>query len=923
MQTFGYAALQIIPSMKGATKILDDELNGSVGPAGTRAGKTLGQKVGSGLKTAAKVGVGAAAAGIGLALTKGFGRLKAVDDATAKLRGLGYSGKDITGIMTDVTKSVEGTSFLIGDAAGVAAGSLAAGIKPGDDLERTLSLVGDAASFAGVDMNSMGQIFNKVASTGKLQGDTLQQLAQNGIPIVSLLADELGVSQEKVFDLASAGKIGFDDFRNAMETGIGGASQEQAKTFTGALSNVGAAIGRVGENLLQGVFPQLAPAFEDLIGWMGGLESAAEPIGEVIGQAFSAGIDGVKNFAQWLQDAAAFVAEHKTAITVLAGVITGLLAPAFVVLGAQATASAAKQTAAWITAQAGAVKSAALQVAQLYRTAGAWAMAAGRAVAAGARMAGAFVAASAGAVRTAAASVAAAAQTAAAWVASSARTVAAWVAQRAAGAANLAIMVAQRVAALAQVAVMATVRAATVAWTAVQWALNAALSANPIGLVVIAITALIGAVIWAWNNVDGFKEGVIAAWDWIKSATETVFTAVKDFFVDVWTGITSFFTETVPAAFQTVIDWISTNWPLIVSIIGGPIGAVVAFVVTHWEQIKQTTVDVFTGVKDFFVGIWESITSWVTTKVSQLATGLATAWQAIKTGATSVWNGLVNWLVNLIAGWVTKIQARVTQLAAKLLTTWASIKSGATNAWNGLVNGVKNIVVGLATAIVSKITGMKNTVQARFDALRAQAQAIFIRVRTAMTQPISAAVTTIQALPGRIKSAFAGAGQWLVNSGRSIIQGFINGIKGMIGSAVNAAKDVVGKVRDFFPFSPAKKGPFSGRGWVEYSGRSIGEGFADGIGKNTPMVVKAAEEIAQAAAIDVPGPKVGGPQTPNLRAADLGPAKVNGTYMRSLNRDGDHDPRSRGDVRIEQTISTQDPEAAAQRAGRLISAGLR
>ena len=51
----------------------------------------------------------------------------------------------------------------------------------------------------------------------------------------------------------------------------------------------------------------------------------------------------------------------------------------------------------------------------------------------------------------------------------------------------------------------------------------------------------------------------------------------------------------------------------------------------------------------------------------------------------------------------------------------------------------------------------------------------------------------------------------------------------MIGNVKDAAADVVQAARDFFPFSPAKKGPFSGRGWVLYSGKSIGEAFAEGI----------------------------------------------------------------------------------------------
>lgn len=72
---------------------------------------------------------------------------------------------------------------------------------------------------------------------------------------------------------------------------------------------------------------------------------------------------------------------------------------------------------------------------------------------------------------------------------------------------------------------------ATKAWAGIQWLLNAALSANPIGLVVVGITALVGAVIWAYNKFEGFRNIVLSAWDALKN----VGGSIKAFF----TGETS------------------------------------------------------------------------------------------------------------------------------------------------------------------------------------------------------------------------------------------------------------------------------------------------------------------------------------------------------------------------------------------------
>jgi len=79
---------------------------------------------------------------------------------------------------------------------------------------------------------------------------------------------------------------------------------------------------------------------------------------------------------------------------------------------------------------------------------------------------------------------------------------------------------------IAHKAATIAVSLATKAWAGVQWLLNAALSANPIGLVVVGIAALVTAVVWAYNKFEGFRNMVLSAWDALKNAGS----AVKAFF---------------------------------------------------------------------------------------------------------------------------------------------------------------------------------------------------------------------------------------------------------------------------------------------------------------------------------------------------------------------------------------------------------
>ena len=107
----------------------------------------------------------------------------------------------------------------------------------------------------------------------------------------------------------------------------------------------------------------------------------------------------------------------------------------------------------------------------------------------------------------------------------------------------------------------------------------------------------------------------------------------------------------------------------------------------------------------------------------------------------------------------------------------------------------------------------------------------------------------VQGAMGSIGHFMGGVGGWLWESGKALISGFVGGIYAMYWAPYNAIKDMLGRVRGLFPRSPAKEGPFSGKGWTLYSGMSLADGFADGISKNIGNVQSAANSMMEAATI--------------------------------------------------------------------------
>lgn len=265
------------------------------------------EEVGSNLtKKITKPAMIAGGALASITIGKGFGRLVEIDNAKAKLDGLGHSSESVQKIMDNALESVRGTSFGLGEAATTASSAVAAGIKPGKELTRYLSLTGDAAAIAGSSMGEMGSIINKVQTSNKAYNGELQQLSERGIPIYQWIAKEAKVTADEVFNMARDGEVSSEMFLNAIETNIGGAAKKMGqKSFTASLANMWAAVGRLGASFLDaggkggGFFSKMKPLMNDLTNTIDGMEGTAAKWGETLGQVLDKVVNGIKGIVNW------------------------------------------------------------------------------------------------------------------------------------------------------------------------------------------------------------------------------------------------------------------------------------------------------------------------------------------------------------------------------------------------------------------------------------------------------------------------------------------------------------------------------------------------------------------------------------------------------------------------------------------------
>mgnify|MGYP001105066427 CR=1 FL=1 len=335
----GKAYVQIMPSAKG----ISGSIQKVIAPEATAAGKSAGRNIATAIADSlSKAGsamtkyittpaMAAATAVSGLVSALGFKRLVGMDNAQAKLKGLGIEGKQLEIVMKNAKDAVTGTTHTMADGVNVAAGALAAGVKEGTELERYIKLVGDAATGANAPMGEMAQIFNRIQGTGKLMGTELEMIEYRLPGFSQALAKHLGVAPEEMRKMVSEGKVSVDDFLSVMEGYAGGMSAAYAETWSGLKDNVLANIGIIGEALLEGLFEDGKKGMAKFLDYLRnseGLKEWARDTGETLRNVFSAIVEAIKTSINWwtnLSDGA------KTAFLSLAGMAVAI-GPALVAL---------------------------------------------------------------------------------------------------------------------------------------------------------------------------------------------------------------------------------------------------------------------------------------------------------------------------------------------------------------------------------------------------------------------------------------------------------------------------------------------------------------------------------------------------------------------------------------------------------------
>lgn len=623
-----------------------------------------------------------------------------------------------------------------------------AGFK-GQALFDQLSKFGDMGSAFSVQEDSLKEMvrqYSQVKMAGVAYTEDLNILADRSIPIYTALADVLHTNVANVKKMASQGKITadiYDKAINKIAESTKGGMEKQSLTLNGLISTLKDNMSVLAGELSKPIFDKLKntlnsflPTFQKFVDAVGkeGLVNALKEVFPQLKPLISV-LENIGNFLTnvvlpTLKTLGSFLMQHAKVITILVGVllsVNGVLKSVLAIDRFIKFGSSVKQAVNNINSFAKAVK-------------------------ASENLTGKFLN---GIVKLA--------KGFGNLLVSIAKTTGKLVAQGA-------IWVAQKVKMLACAAAQKAV-------TAAQWLLNAAMDANPIGIIIIAITALVAGFIYLWKTSEGFRNFWIGLWNGIKSITKNVVT---------WIG--NFFTQTIPKWINNIAQWFMQLPQKIGFALGYAAGKIYLWGQSVWNFFTVTIPQWINFIGQWFAKLPGEIWKWlVNTYNKVVAWGSNMIQKAIAVG-TEFLNNIINWFSQLpgrIWAWLVdtynKVSAWGSNLVQKAVET-------ASNFINNFINWISQLpgrfMSWLSQTINNVIAWGRNLANAGLNAGK---------------ELVNSIVNTVKAIPGHMLSI----GQDIV---RGIWQGIINAKDWIVGKISGFASSIVSGFKSSLGIhSPARK----------------------------------------------------------------------------------------------------------------------
>lgn len=333
--------------------------------------------------------------------------------------------------------------------------------------------------------------------------------------------------------------------------------------------------------------------------------------------------------------------------------------------------------------------------------------------------------------------------------------------------------------------------------------------AAPVAIAVAAIGALVGFFVYAWNTSEEFRNKVFELWNALTEAAQPVIDFITETVIPGFQRLWDSLVQGVQPILDAVIPIINDLITVIVKIIEY-CSPVVDFLMTVLAPVFNALVDIVGGVFKAVGEIIGKAFEFIGSILHLFVDLFSGNWDKLGDDIMNIWNKLWDFVVTLIGNVVGTILGILGRLGKMLLDIvvgiWDKVGDGFIKGIDFVVNAVRNMWNWVMDLFKKGPSGVINDVK----------------------NFISDLIRNFN-----IKDMATRGWNMIVDFGNGLWRGFKNVVKGTV-------NNIIKSIKGFFPNSPAKWGPFSGRGYVTYSAKAIATDFSNSLRDGRDQMTAAA-----------------------------------------------------------------------------------
>jgi phage-related protein len=222
--------------------------------------------------------------------------------------------------------------------------------------------------------------------------------------------------------------------------------------------------------------------------------------------------------------------------------------------------------------------------------------------------------------------------------------------------------------------------------TAAQWALNVAMTANPIGIVIVAIGALVGAFIVLWNKSEGFRNFWINLWEKVKAIVTSAWEGIKAGFEKIKNGISAV-KEKVSTMWNGVKEKTSELWGGVKNVVSEKLNNIKSTYDAHGRGLKGATFAAIEGVKEYYRTGYDAINQLTGGKLGEVVNKVSEKMEAVKGKFSEAFGNVKNTVMTIFENIKNGITEKISAAVNKVKEIFGSIAEKVSDVW-GKIKGI-------------------------------------------------------------------------------------------------------------------------------------------------------------------------------------------------------------------------------------------